>query len=158
MKIINYEKKEMIPLTDEENKSYEEQNVCHVCKKEFNTNDDDDDDDDNKKYHKVRYHCNYTGEFRRAVHNICNLRYKIPNEITSLFHNGSTHDYHFIINQLANEFKGKLEGLGQNTEKYITFSVPIKKKIDNGKTISYKLKFIDSFRFMSTSLSIVTSV
>ena len=128
MKIINYEKKEMIPLTDEENKSYEEQNVCHVCKKEFNTNDDDD-DDDNKKYHKVRYHCNYTGEFRRAVHNICNLRHKIPNEITSLFHNGSTYDYHFIINQLANEFKGKLEGLGQNTEKYITFSVPIKKKL-----------------------------
>ena len=38
-------------------------------------------------------------------------------------------------------------------EKYITFSVPIKKKCDNGKTISYKLKFIDSFRFMPTSLS-----
>ena len=38
-------------------------------------------------------------------------------------------------------------------EKYITFSVPIKKKCDNGKTIAYKLRFIDSFRFMSTSLS-----
>ena len=38
-------------------------------------------------------------------------------------------------------------------EKYITFSVPIKKKCDNGKTITYKLRFIDSFRFMSTSLS-----
>ena len=38
-------------------------------------------------------------------------------------------------------------------EKYITFSVPIKKKCDNGKTIAYKLKFIDSFRFMATSLS-----
>ena len=38
-------------------------------------------------------------------------------------------------------------------EKYITFSVPIKKECDNGKIISYKLKFIDSFRFMSTSLS-----
>ena len=129
MKIINYEKKEMIPTTDEENKSYGEQNVCHVCKKEFNTNDDDDDDDDNKKYHKVRYHCNYTGKFRRAVHNICNLRYKIPKEITVVFHNGSTYDYHFIINQLANEFKGKLEGLGENSEKYITFSVPIKKNL-----------------------------
>ena len=33
------------------------------------------------------------------------------------------------------------------------FSVPIKKELDNGKTITYKLKFIDSFRFMSTSLS-----
>ena len=38
-------------------------------------------------------------------------------------------------------------------EKYITFSVPIKKECDNSKTITHKLKFIDSFRFMSTSLS-----
>ena len=38
-------------------------------------------------------------------------------------------------------------------EKFITFSVPIKKKCDNGKTIAYKLSFIDSFRFMPTSLS-----
>ena len=38
-------------------------------------------------------------------------------------------------------------------ENYITFSVPIKKDCDDGKTITYKLRFIDSFRFMSTSLS-----
>ena len=42
----------------------------------------------------------------------------------------------------------------KNTEKYITFSVPIKKKIDNKNIdITYKIKFIDSFRFMATSLS-----
>ena len=34
-KIINYEEKEMIPLTDSENKFYEEQEVCHICQKEF---------------------------------------------------------------------------------------------------------------------------
>ena len=38
-------------------------------------------------------------------------------------------------------------------ENYINFSVPIKKELDNGKTVTYKLKFIDSFRFMSASLS-----
>ena len=38
-------------------------------------------------------------------------------------------------------------------DKYITFSVPIKKEGDNGKKIAYKLRFINSFRFMSTSLS-----
>ena len=38
-------------------------------------------------------------------------------------------------------------------EKYITFSLPITKESDNGKTITCKLRFIDSFRFMSTSLS-----
>ena len=35
MKIINYEEKEMIPLTDEENKSYEEREVCHICIETF---------------------------------------------------------------------------------------------------------------------------
>ena len=38
-------------------------------------------------------------------------------------------------------------------EKYITFSVPIKEECDNNKTIGYKPRFIDIFRFMSTSLS-----
>ena len=69
-----------------------------------------------------------------------------------VFHNGSTYDYHFIIKQLAKEFDGQFECLGENTEKYITFSVPIKKELDNSKTITYKLKFIDSFRFMSTPI------
>ena len=49
--------------------------------------------------------------------------------------------------------KGQFECLGENTETYIAFSAPIKKELDNAKTITYKLKFIDSFRFMSTSLS-----
>ena len=70
-----------------------------------------------------------------------------------MFHDGSTYDYHFIFKQLAEEFEGEFECLGENTEKYITFSVPLKKENDNGKKITYKLKFIDSYRFMSTSLS-----
>ena len=54
---------------------------------------------------------------------------------------------------LIEEFKGEFECLGENTEKYITFSVPLKKEDDIGKIITYKLKFIDSYRFMLTSLS-----
>ena len=118
-------------------------------------------DDNNKTYHKVRNHCHYTGKYRGAAHDTCNLRYKIPKGIPVVFHNGSTYDYHFIIKELAEEFEGQVECLGENTEKYITFSVPIKKEITktdrdgNAKImkISYKIKFIDSFRFMSTSLS-----
>ena len=34
-KIIDYEEKEMIPLTDKENKFYKEQEKCHICQKEF---------------------------------------------------------------------------------------------------------------------------
>ena len=82
------------------------------------------------------------------------MQFKIQNtkEIPVVFHNGSTYDYHFIINKLAKEFDGQLECSGENTEKCFTFSVPMKKELDNNKTITYKLKFIDSFRFMSTSL------
>ena len=102
---------------------------------------------------KVRDHCHYTGKFRGAAHSECNLRYKVPEEIPVVFHNGSAFDYHFIIKKLAKEFESEFECLGENTEKYITFSVPLKKENDNGKKITYKLKFIDSYRFMSTSLS-----
>ena len=42
--------------------------------------------------------------------------------------------------------------LRENTEKYITFSVPVKKD-DNSEKITYKLKFIDSYRFMQSKLS-----
>ena len=59
-KIINYEKEEMIPLTYEENESYENQKVCYMCKKGFIDDDDDNDDDNNKEYHKVRNHCHFT--------------------------------------------------------------------------------------------------
>ena len=145
-KIINYEKKKMISLTTEEKIHYNKQKVCYICKKEFDNND--------KKQQKVRDHCQYTGKYRGAAHNICNLRYKVPNEIPVVFHNGSTYDYHFIIKELAKEFEGNFECLGENTKKYITFSVPIKKKIDNKDLeITYKIKFVDSYRFMSSSLS-----
>ena len=112
-RIINYEKKEMIPLTDKQDKSYEKQKVCYICKKEFST------DGDNKRYQKLRDHCHYTGKYRGAAHDIFNLRYKKPKEIPLVFHNSSTtYDYRFIIKQLAIEFNGQLEGLGENTEKH----------------------------------------
>ena len=77
-KIINYEKKEMIPLTKKEEKLHNKQKVCYICKKKFST------DDNNKKYYKVRDHCHYTGKYSGAAHDICNLRYKIPKEILIL--------------------------------------------------------------------------
>ena len=61
--------------------------------------------------------------------------------------------YHFIIRESAEEFKGQFECLGENTEKYITFSVTIKKENNNGKTIIYKIKFVDTCRFMQSKLS-----
>ena len=79
------------------------------------------------------------------------MQYKAPQEIPVKIHNGSKYDYHFTIKDLAEEFRGEeFECLGENTEKYISFSVPIKKEHDNdsGETITYKIKFIDSCRFI----------
>ena len=118
-KIINYEGKVMIPLTDKENKFYEEQEKCHICQKEFCY-----DKNEKKKfklYQKVRDHCHYTGKFRGAAHSICNLRYKVPQEIPVKINNDSKYDYHFSIKELAEEFKGQFECFRENTEKYITF-------------------------------------
>ena len=83
---------------------------------------------------KVRDHCHYTGKSRGFI---------------------------LIIKELGNKFEGKFECLGQNTEKYKTFSVPIEKQVteidkdgnESVVTISYKVKFIDSTRVMASSLS-----
>ena len=60
-----------------------------------------------KLYKKVRDHCHYTGKFRGAAHSICNLRYKVPQEIPVNIHNGSKYDYHF--KELSEEFKGEFQ-------------------------------------------------
>ena len=139
----------MIPLTKEENKSYKNKEACHICKGKFCV---DKDDENYKNKKKVKDHCHYTGKFRGAAHSKFNLNYKVPKDIPVIIHN-ATYDTHFIINKLAEEFKGDLDCIGQNMEKYIPFPSPIMKKCGDSKTITHKLRFIDSFRFMSTSLS-----
>ena len=96
-------------------------------------------EDDNKKFHKITDHCHYTGNYRGGAQNIYNLRYQSPKEIPVVFHNGSTYDYHFIINELPKEFDDQFECLGENTEKYITFSVPKKKLSSLVKYLSERL-------------------
>ena len=41
------------------------------------------------------------------MHSICNLKYNIPKNIHIAFHNISNYDYHFIIKELAEEFKNQ---------------------------------------------------
>ena len=158
MKIINYEEKEMIPLTDKANKSYEKEKVCYIWK-----NENENENEKKKKIKIIKMHLNYTIKSEIMVITLENLkellivfailRYKTPKKIPVVFHNGSTYDYHFITNKLGNKFFGEFECEGENTEKCITFSVPISRELDNSKTITCRLKFIDSFRFMPTSLS-----
>ena len=78
--------------------------------------------------------------------------------LKKLDQNGSKYNNHFIINELAEEFKKQFTCFGENTEKYITFTVPIEKgatRFDkNGeeitKNISYILRFVNSPRFMAS--------
>ena len=76
-------------------------------------------------------------------------------KVLVVFHNLSTCDYHFIIYEIVKQFEGQFECLRENTEKCITFSVPIKKKLDNGKTVTYKIKFTDSFRLCQAHYQIL---
>ena len=135
----------MDPLTEEEKESYKNQKLCHICEKEFCT-------DNNKEMRKVRDHCDYAGKYRGAAHSKCNLNYKIVKEIFVLFHNGSIYDYQFIMKYLARKFEGNFECLGENTDKYISFIVPFKKVI-NDKEIKHRIRISDSCRFMRDSLS-----
>ena len=93
-----------------------------------------------KKCRKVRDHCHYTREDRGAAHSICNLKYSVPKQIPVVFHNGSNYDYHFIIEELSEEFEKQFTCLGENTEKYITFTVPIEKKLKELTKMEKKLQ------------------
>ena len=82
-----------------------------------------------KKCRKVRDHYHYTEEYRGAADSLCNLKYSVPKTIPIVFHNGSSSDYHLIIKELAKEFKKQFNCLIENTEKYITVTVPIETEI-----------------------------
>ena len=72
--IINFEKKKMSPLTKEGLKSHQDAKLCYICRKRIF-----------KKlsksinYQKVRGQCHYTGKYRGAAHNICNLKFNVSN-------------------------------------------------------------------------------
>ena len=107
----------MIPLTKEENKSYKEQESCHICEEKFCV-------DKMMKVILIEKRLktsHYTGKFRGAVHSKCNLSYKVPKDIPIIVYNTS-YDTLFIINQLAEKFKGELNCIGDNMEKYNFFS------------------------------------
>ena len=128
-------------------KLYQGARNCYICGKRI--------------LQKLAESKNYTGKYRGAGHCISNLKCNMPNAFPVVFHIGSKYDNHFIIKELENEFEGKMECLGEKTEKHKTFYVPLEKeiiKIDkNGNesvvTISYKIKFINRARLMATSLS-----
>ena len=136
-----------IVMTDEDEKNYNDAKVCHICKENLGND-------------KVRDHCHLTGKYRGAAHKDCNLKYQIPKFIPILFHNLSGYDSHLFIKKLSGN-SGKLNCIPNNEEKYISFSKEIKVGEfigKDGKTheVKRELRFIDSFRFMGSSLDSIS--
>ena len=139
----------MGPLTKKQWKKYKKATKCHICYKPFT-----------QTNLKVRDHCHYTGLYRGPAHSLCNLRYKIPSYIPVVFHNLSGYDAHLFIRELG-AHTSKMGVIAKNKEDYISFSikVPVHSYIDkNGeeKDKLIELRFIDSFKFMSSSLNSLT--
>ena len=143
--IANIPGKKMI-FGKEEAERFKKETKCWMCKGEFN---------DDKNY-KVRDHCHFTGRYRGAAHNKCNLKYRKPNFTPVVFHNLSGYDSHLFIKNLGFS-AGNIDCIPNNEERYISFTKRI--QVDSytnwkgeTKPLHHQIRFIDSFKFMAMSL------
>lgn len=124
-------------MSDEEKLKHEVTKICHLCKFSFSN-----------KNCKVIDHNHLTGRYRQTICNSCNLKIKMPNFIPVFIHNLSNYDAHFIIRELGYD-ENKITIIPNSSEKFISFSKYISK--------NFTIRFIDTFRFMPSSLSILAS-
>ena len=137
-----------LKLSIDEQKFFKEATICHICNQKLEKD-------------KVRDHCHFTGKYRGAAHNKCNLICKKPKVLPVIFHNLQGYDAHLFIKQLA-KIDGELNCIPSTEEKYISFSKHIKvgeyKDISGYvKPITFEIRFIDSFKFMQSSLANLVS-
>ena len=144
-----YRRRKPLKLTQDEQKSFGRAKFCHICNKELLKD-------------KVRDHCHFTGQYRGAAHNSCNLQCRKPFTLPVIFHNLQAYDAHLFIKQLAS-LPGKLKCIPSTEEKYISFSKKVKvdeymsKKFDKMMAIYFEIRFIDSYKFLQTSLANLVS-
>ena len=142
-KISELGNKKMI-ITEEEEEQFKQASNCWICGKKLNLED------------RVRDHCHYTGKYRGAAHNICNLKYSKPNNISVFFHNLTGYDSHLFIKKLG-VTEGNIDCIPNNEENYISFSKTIitgeyKNKRGETKNKYFKIVFKDTMKFMATSV------
>ena len=149
-KIYKIPAKKMI-FGEKEREDFERATECWICQGKLKGDD------------RVRDHCHYTGKYRGAAHNKCNLRYEKPSFIPVVFHNLSGYDSHLFIKNLGAS-QGNIKCIPNNEEKYISFTKDVvidSEKQDDiepkKKNIVKQLRFIDSFRFMTSSLDKLSS-
>ena len=117
--IINFKKKKIMLLANEQQKSCKNAKICYICIEKF---------DNNSNHHKVGDHCHYTWKYRGASQSICNSRCSVPKEIPIVLHNGSNYEYYFTIKELPEELEKQFACLVESTKKYINVSVPVEKE------------------------------
>lgn len=141
------DKIEPLQMTAEDEANFLSASVCHICEKKL----------DRSTEIVVKDHCHFTGKFRGAAHQGCNLQYRDYRTVPVIFHNLTHYDSHFIIEKIATGFHGGVKIIPINAEKYISFT-----KLVPGTSEKYKemvkFKFIDSFRFMPSSLNHLASL
>ena len=151
-----YQKPKPCILTKEEEKDFQSASFCHICEEELFI------EKKTNKFVKVKDHCHFTGEYRGAVHNQCNLLCRKPLLLPVIFHNLQGYDAHLFIKKLG-RVQGDLFSIPSTEEKYIIFSkfIPIdqyySKKNEKVKFRKFEIRFIDSFKFLQTSLSNLVS-
>ena len=142
----NHPPKKMI-FTNKDVEVFEKAKCCWLCGGAFEMGDE-----------KVRDHCHYTGKFRGAAHNICNLRFRRPKFTPVVFHNLANYDAHLFVRNLGVS-EGDINCIPNNTEKYINFTKSIEvdkffnEKENKDVVVKRELRFIDSFKFMASSLA-----
>ena len=148
---IIYNKPQATPIYEREDKIRQaNSNTCHVCNGEFI--------EYNQKFRDFEY---YTGEYLGACHHKC--KNTKPDFIPIFFHNLANYDSHLFITKLASKFNGeKVEVIPTNEQKYISFTkfsqVDIYKDIDGkNKNIYFRLRFVDSLKFMNSGLATLAS-
>ena len=138
-----YKRFKPLVMGAKERKLFNEAKTCHICSRELGED-------------KVRDHCHFTGQYRGAAHNKCNLKCSKPKVLPVIFHNLQGYDAHLFIKQLY-RLKGDLVCIPSTEEKYITFNKKIKVDEINGADITFEIRFIDSFKFLQTSLANLVS-
>ena len=110
-----YKKPKPYNLTSQEEKEFQSATECHICEEKLSR------DKKSKEIFKVRDHCHFTGKYRGAAHNECNLKCRKPLILPIIFHNLQGYDAHLFIKQRA-KVPGDLFSIPTTEERYITFS------------------------------------